>query len=87
MKNKHLFNMKDLSLKTISTLIVLVSFNVIQAQNKNQEAFKNATFGYQAGAGLSFGPLDIDVRKDGSLGSISSKFVVCLCCCICFPLY
>jgi hypothetical protein len=39
----------------------------------NQEAFKNATFGYQAGAGLSFGPIDIDVRKDGSLGSISSK--------------
>jgi hypothetical protein len=22
---------------------------------------------------LSFGPIDIDVRKDGSLGSISSK--------------
>ena len=39
----------------------------------NQEAFKNATFGYQAGAGLSFGPIDIDVRKDGSLGNISSK--------------
>ncbi|MCD8538656.1 MAG: PorT family protein [Leadbetterella sp.] len=37
------------------------------------EAFKNATFGYQLGAGLSFGKLDIDVRKEGSLGSISSK--------------
>ena len=36
--------MKDLSLKTISTLIVLVSFNVIQAQNKNQEAFKNIKY-------------------------------------------
>ena len=44
MKNKHLFNMKDLSLKTILTLIVLVSFNVIQAQNKNQEAFKNIKY-------------------------------------------
>ena len=38
------------------------------------EAFKNATFGYQLGAGLSFGKLDIDVRKEGSLGSISSKY-------------
>ncbi len=37
------------------------------------EAFKNATFGYQLGAGLSFGKLDIDVRKEGSLGSISNK--------------
>ncbi len=37
------------------------------------EAFKNATFGYQLGAGLSFGKLDVDVRKEGSLGSISSK--------------
>ncbi len=37
------------------------------------EAFKNATFGYQLGAGLSFGKLDIDLRKEGSLGSISSK--------------
>ena len=44
MKNKHLFNMKDLSLKTISIVIVLVSFNVIQAQNKNQEAFKNIKY-------------------------------------------
>lgn len=37
------------------------------------KAFKNATFGYQLGAGLSFGKLDIDVRKEGSLGSVSSK--------------
>ena len=44
MKNKHLFNMKDLSLKTIAIVIVLVSFNVIQAQNKNQEAFKNIKY-------------------------------------------
>lgn len=40
---------------------------------KEKDAFKNATFGYQLGAGLSFGKLDIDVRKEGSLGSISSK--------------
>lgn len=39
----------------------------------NNDAIKNSTFGYQAGAGLSFGKIDIDVRKEGSLGSISSK--------------
>jgi hypothetical protein len=47
-------------------------FDTINTGTKN-DAIKNATFGYQAGAGLSFGPIDIDVRKDGSLGSISSK--------------
>jgi opacity protein-like surface antigen len=47
-------------------------FNTVGTATKD-DAIKNATFGYQAGAGLSFGPIDIDVRKDGSLGSISSK--------------
>lgn len=47
--------------------------NNVTSTLKEKEAFKNATFGYQLGAGLSFGKLDIDVRKEGSLGSISSK--------------
>jgi hypothetical protein len=47
--------------------------NNVTTTLKEKDAFKNATFGYQLGAGLSFGKLDIDVRKEGSLGSISSK--------------
>ena len=40
----------------------------------DKDAFKNASFGYQAGAGVSLGKFDIDLRKDGSLGSISDKY-------------
>ncbi len=47
--------------------------NNVTTTLKEKDAFKNATFGYQLGAGLTFGRLDIDVRKEGSLGSISSK--------------
>ena len=38
-----------------------------------KDAFKNANFGYQLGAGLSLGALEIDIRKEGSLGTISEK--------------
>ncbi len=41
---------------------------------KEDVKLKNATFGYQLGAGLSFGRLDIDVRKEGSLSSVSKHF-------------
>lgn len=40
--------------------------------NPNQ-AFENATFGYQAGVGIKLLGFDIDLRKDGSLSDISSK--------------
>lgn len=43
------------------------------ASATEKEAIKNATFGYQAGAGISLGKIDIDVRKEGSLGTISTK--------------
>lgn len=38
-----------------------------------KEAFANATFGYQAGVGIRLLGFDIDLRKEGSLGAISSK--------------
>jgi hypothetical protein len=42
-------------------------------QNPNtKDTFKNANMGYQAGAGLTFGAIDIDVRYFGSFGNISS---------------
>lgn len=37
------------------------------------EAFENATFGYQAGVGIKILGFDIDLRKDGSLSDVSSK--------------
>ncbi len=37
------------------------------------EAFENATFGYQAGVGIKLLGFDIDLRKDGSLSDVSSK--------------
>lgn len=48
--------------------------NSVSSTITEDEAFKNATFGYQLGAGLSFGALEIDVRKEGSLGSISEDY-------------
>lgn len=48
--------------------------NSVSSTLKDEDAFKNATFGYQLGAGVSFGAFDIDVRKEGSLGSISDDY-------------
>lgn len=39
-----------------------------------KDAFKTASFGYVAGVGVSLGNIDIDLRKDGSLGNVSSSF-------------
>lgn len=36
------------------------------------DSFKNATYGYQAGAGLDIGSLSVDLRYEGSLSDISS---------------
>jgi hypothetical protein len=36
------------------------------------QAFANATFGYQAGVGITILGFDIDLRKDGSLSEISN---------------
>lgn len=37
-----------------------------------KDTFKDAKFGYQAGAGVTFGGIDIDVRYLGSFGNVSS---------------
>src|SRR5688572_14006749 len=45
MQNKHTLNTMILRRNTISTLLILVfSFSIVQAQNKNQEAFKNIKY-------------------------------------------
>lgn len=44
MKNKHFCNTKNHCLKTILIVIVLVSFHVMQAQNKNKEATKKPNY-------------------------------------------
>ena len=60
----------------------LASFNVSAGQSLNDalkaytsngtaNAFKNAYYGYQAGAGLDIGKLSLDVRYEGSLSEVS----------------
>ncbi|WP_428656179.1 porin family protein [Runella sp.] len=60
----------------------LASFNVRSGQSLNEaiksytdtgtaNAFKNAYYGYQAGAGLDIGKLSLDVRYEGSLSDVS----------------
>lgn len=60
----------------------LASFNVGAGQSLNDalksytsngtaNAFKNAYYGYQAGAGLDIGKLSLDVRYEGSLSEVS----------------
>ncbi|MBB6003060.1 porin family protein [Arcicella rosea] len=36
------------------------------------DSFKNASYGYQAGAGIDLGSLSVDLRYEGSLSEISS---------------
>ncbi len=36
------------------------------------DSFKNASYGYQAGAGIDLGSLSVDLRYEGSLSDISS---------------
>ncbi|MDR6562826.1 MULTISPECIES: porin family protein [unclassified Arcicella] len=40
--------------------------------NNIGDSFKNASYGYQAGAGLDIGSLSVDLRYEGSLSDISN---------------
>lgn len=49
-----------------------ISDDLKNYSNNIGDSFKNASYGYQAGAGIDLGSLSVDLRYEGSLSDISS---------------